>query len=273
MNGLRRALLVIYSLLLIAAAGGLIALAWNQDQKLDLNMGSFNLQGFVSSTNNAKWAVTIVLAAIALIGLITLIIAVARSSSHASKGSLRMKQTDGGTVEVTSSAIESLLRDELMRLHSVRSVNARVRLGSGGAVDTDIDAAIEPSASIANVTNDLSQGVANVLRDQVGVTNVRRPTIRISYDEMNARPIRDGQANGPRQQSNTPAGAPVAQAQFDPPIPHSQELPPRPREPLGEQDALRKPEPLGEDEGRRRTERDTSRNPEPHDNEDARRHD
>ena len=149
MNGLRRALLVIYSLLLIAAAGGLIALAWNQDQKLDLNVGDFNLQGFVTSTNSAKWAVTVVLAAIAVVGLITLIVAVARSSSGSSKGTLRMKQADGGTVEVTTSAIENLLRDELTRLPSVRSVNPRVRLGSGGAVDTDIDASIEPSASIA----------------------------------------------------------------------------------------------------------------------------
>ena len=44
MNALRRVLLVVYSLLLIAAAGGLIALAWTQDKKLDLSVQSFNLQ-------------------------------------------------------------------------------------------------------------------------------------------------------------------------------------------------------------------------------------
>ncbi|MEO9255219.1 MAG: alkaline shock response membrane anchor protein AmaP, partial [Tepidiformaceae bacterium] len=268
-----RALLVIYSLLLIAAAGGLIALAWNQDQKLDLNVGDFNLQGFVTSTNSAKWAVTVVLAAIAVVGLITLIVAVARSSSGSSKGTLRMKQADGGTVEVTTSAIENLLRDELTRLPSVRSVNPRVRLGSGGAVDTDIDASIEPSASIANATTLLSQGVANVLRDQVGVTNVRRPSIRISYDDMNARPIRGNQANAPRQPYNAPAGAPVSQAQFDPPIPHSQELPPRPPEPLGQQDAPRAPEPLGSGDAWQRADTDAPRPTEALHDEDPRAND
>jgi hypothetical protein len=269
MNGLRRAFLVIYSLLLIAAAGGLIALVWNQDQKLDLSVGDFNFQAFATSTDSAKWLVTVVLAAIALIGFISLILAVMRTTAQASKGTLRMKQTDGGTVEVTSAAIENLLRDELGRLPDVRTINPRVRLGSGGAVDTNIDATIEPSASIASVTNELSQGVANVLREQVGVTNVRRPNIRISYDEMNARPIRGGgkagdggMVNGPARQ-HTP-GAPVPASQFNPPLP-------RPPEPMSAQDAPRAPEPLGPDNGPRTY--DAPRTPEPRTDEDFTAHD
>ena len=254
MNGLRRALLVIYSLLLIAAAGGLIALVWNQDQKLDMNIGDFNFQAFATSTNGAKWIATIILAAIALIGFITLVIAVTRNTEGSGrKGTLRMKQTDGGTVEVTSSAIENLLRDELQRLPAVRNVIPRVRLGSGGAVDTNIDATIEPSASIAVATNELSQGVATVLRDQVGVTNVRRPSIRISYDDMNARPIRGQRDDAAQRYDMPPSGTPVPASKFDPPLPRSSTLPPRPPEPLGQQEVARAPEPLGQDEGWRRT--------------------
>ena len=116
---------------MIAAAGGLIALAWNQDQKLDLNIGDFNLQAFVVSSNSAKYGVTAVLAAIALIGLVTLIVAVMRDSDRSmgsSKGTLRLRQADGGTDEVTATSIESLLRDELQPLPDVRSVNPRVRV-------------------------------------------------------------------------------------------------------------------------------------------------
>jgi hypothetical protein len=215
MNGLRRTLLVIYSLTLIAAAGGLIALAWNQERKLDLNVGEFNLQAFVTSTSNAKYGVTAALGAIALLGFITLVIAVLRDSKGA-RGTLRMRQADGGSVEVTAAAIESLLREELQQLPEVRTVNPRVRLGSGGAVETFIDASIEPSANIAQVTNDLSQGVANVLRTQVGVTNVKRPAIKISYDDLNVRGIPPRQA-APRPPRPAAAGpsefdtAPVGQ--------------------------------------------------------------
>jgi hypothetical protein len=217
MNGLRRAFLVLYSLILIAAAGGLIALVWNQDRKLDLNVGDFNLQAFATSTNSAKWMITVILAAIALIAFCSLIIAVMRTGQGGrSRGTLRMRQADGGTVEVTGAAIESLLRDELERLPEVRSVDPRVRL-NGGAVDTSLDAVIEPSASIAQVTNLLGQGVASVLREQVGVTNIRRPSIRITYDEMNARPA--GAVPRPQQPpvSTQPliSSAPPTQAERD----------------------------------------------------------
>jgi len=188
MNGLRRVVLVLYSLLLIAACGGITALAWNQDRKLDLNAGNFNLQAFVASTDTARWYVTAILVVVAIVGLLTLLLAVMRSGSGSAKGSLRMRQADGGTLEVTTASIENLLRGELEQIPEVRSVNPRVRL-AGGAVETSLDATIEPSASIAHATTVLAQGVANVLREQVGVTNVRRPNIRIHYDEANARPI------------------------------------------------------------------------------------
>ena len=98
MNAFRRALLILYSLLLIAAAGGLIGLAWNQDRKLDLSMSDLNLQAFVTSTDSAKIAFTAICAAIALFGLFTLIVAVLRPPKATSSGTIRMTQADGGVV-------------------------------------------------------------------------------------------------------------------------------------------------------------------------------
>lgn len=188
MNVVRRVLLAIYSLLLLAALGGLAALAWNQDQQLDLTIADLNLQGFVDAGDNAKWAFTAVLAGLALVGLITLLIAIwPRRSGYSSKGTLRIRQSDGGTVEVTAGAIESLLKGELEALPEVRSASPRVRL-SGGAVDTYLDANVEPSASIAQATKLIGKTVEDTLRDHVGVTAVRRPVIRVTYDEMGVRP-------------------------------------------------------------------------------------
>lgn len=211
MNGVRRALLVIYSLLLIAAAGGFIALSWTQDQKLDLKIRSFNLQALVTSSDNAKYLATVMFGAVALIGLITLLIAVARETRRSgSRGTIRMRQTDGGSVEVTAAAVENLLRDELQRLPEIRRVSPRVRVNAG-AVDTFLDATIEPSASISHVTNVLGQGVASVLRDQVGVTNIRRPSVRINYGEPVDRP-----APPPRMQPPSPPLTPPPLAPASP---------------------------------------------------------
>lgn len=188
MNVVRRVLLAIYSLALLAAVGGLAALAWNQDEQLDLTVGDLNLQGFVDASDGAKWAFTGILAGIGFVALVTLLIAIwPKRSGYSSKGTLRIRQADGGTVEVTAGAIESLLKGELEALPEVRSASPRVRL-SGGAVDTFLDANVEPSASIAQATKLIGKTVEDTLRDHVGVTAVRRPVIRVTYDEMGVRP-------------------------------------------------------------------------------------
>jgi hypothetical protein len=91
-------------------------------------------------------------------------------------------------VEVTASAVESLVREAVEALPEVRRASSRIRL-SGGAIDTYLDVEIEPSTSIANATKLLAQTVEDVLRDNVGVSSVRRPVIRITYDDLAARPV------------------------------------------------------------------------------------
>lgn len=197
MNALRRVLLVLYSLLLLAALGGIGSLAWNQDEKLDLDINDLNIQAFVDAGDGAKLALTGVLAGIAVFAIITLLIAIwPKRSRYRSKDTLRIRQSDGGTVEVTAGAIETLLRQELEALPEVRTAQPRVRL-SGGAVDTHLDAKIEPSVSIAEATKLLSGTVDQVLRELVGVTAIRRPIIRITYDEMNVRPAGSLRRNEP----------------------------------------------------------------------------
>lgn len=213
MNALRRILLVFYSLLLLAALGGVGALAWNQDEQLDLEVEDLNVQAFIEADNAEKWVLTGILAAVALFAIITLLIAV-WPRRRGSRGALRIRQADGGTVEVTSTAIESLLKGEIEALPEVQTAAPRVTL-AGGAVDTFLDVQIEPSANIAHVTKLLGATVEETLREQVGVTAIRKPTVRISYDEMAARPVPVRRAPTPPpdlRPQHTPAfesGAPV----------------------------------------------------------------
>jgi hypothetical protein len=186
-NTLRRILLVIYSLLLIAAAAGIGVLAWNQDDQLDFTIEDLNVQGIITADDAEKYILTAILGAVGALAVLTALIAVWPSRAR-SRGALRIRQADGGTVEVTAESIESLLREELEALPEVQGAKPRVSLASG-AVDTYLDVQIESSTSIADATRVLGSTVETVLREQVGVTAVRRPTIRITYTEMAARPI------------------------------------------------------------------------------------
>jgi hypothetical protein len=210
MNGLRRFFLALYSVAFIAACGGLLALAWNSDQKLDITVRHFNVQAFIDASDSNRAVFTAMLVPFVLLGVLTLTVSF-WISRGGSRGTLRLKQSDGGTVEVTARALETLLRDALNRIPEIRQASPTVRL-AGGAVDSTIAVTIEPSASIANITALITQTTAQVLKEQVGVTNVRRPYVRINYDEITARPAGTG-PSAPQPPAAPPPPPPVADQQ------------------------------------------------------------
>ncbi len=187
MNALRRILLAVLSVALLAACGGLFALAWNQEKKLDIRIGDFNLQAFIVASDGARALFGLLLAAVALVGFLALLAAVWRTGPARSRGMLSLRQQDGGVVELPAATLEGILRDALNAMPEVRRAEPRVDLRSG-SVTSHIEAVIQPSVSIAHATKAIADTIHAVLREQVGVTSVARPTIRISYDELAARP-------------------------------------------------------------------------------------
>ncbi len=181
MNVLRRVLLALYSILLAVAAGGFIALAWNQDQKLDLTVRHFNLQAFITSGTGEKWAFIAVMGVVIAIGLLSLAIAFMRGSRSTEDRSLRLHQADGGTVEITAASLEALLSDQLEALPLVSRASARVRLHAG-AVESDVTVTTDPGASIASVTAAVAETTARTFKELVGVSHIRRPHVRIEHE-------------------------------------------------------------------------------------------
>jgi hypothetical protein len=144
---------------------------------------------------------------------------------------LRMRQEDGGSVEVSSGAIEALLREELEQLPDVRSADPRVRV-SGGAVESVLILFAEPSANISNLTNEASRRTIETLKEQVGVSNVRRPVVRINYDQMVTKRARDDRGHKPQAAPRTmpPAAQPVER---EPAQAVARDEPPEATEPFG----------------------------------------
>lgn len=210
MSILGRIFLAFYSLLFIALCAVLTGLLWNDSQMIDIELGDLNFQSFfVPGADNAqKWAFTGLMAAFCLFGLATLLLAFMRSSSS-SGGRLRIRQSDGGTVEVEARAIEAIIIDEVERLPDVRQADAKVRI-NGNAVDPLLTLVVQPSTSIAHITSEAAQATARALREQVGVANIRRPTVKISYDEISARPVPGGRPRPQHPGTQPPPPAPLA---------------------------------------------------------------
>lgn len=224
MNIFNRTLLAIYSLTLFAAAVGLIAMAWNTNQKLDISVGSFNLQAFILSDVTDRWIFTAGVGLFALLGLITFFTAF-RSIYPARKNAIRVRQHDGTSVDVSTSVVEALLREEIGALAHVHDVTPIVRAHKG-VVLTELTVAIDPFADISTVSRDVAQATTTVLRDEIGAEQARRPVLHITYDELAARPAARPRPGGP------PASQPRDTPPPPPPVPSrpgSAQAPPPPR--------------------------------------------
>ncbi len=187
MTDLRRVALAIYSALALALCLGLVALTWDEGRQLDIGLGSFRFVSFIDAGSAAKWLLTLALGLVAALAGLTFVLA-ALPERRARSGAVRLKQSDGSRVEVDTATLETIIKEEVERLPDVRMVQARVRL-EGGALETDLALIIEHGANITHVTAAAAHTAANALAGQTGDAEVRRPTVRVSYDSLAPAPI------------------------------------------------------------------------------------
>ena len=185
MTPLDRTLLAAYSLLIIALAVGLTALAWDQGRQLDLDLGGFRLTSAITSSAGAKWAFSLVTALVGLFGALTLAVAL-RPVPGPGKGVLRLRQEDGAVVEVSAAALERRLREELERLPDVAAASTRIRLWKT-TIDPNVAITPAPGGHPSYISGAVVHTTLAVLEAAAPGATVRRPTLRVDYDESIAR--------------------------------------------------------------------------------------
>ena len=190
MNSFNRACLAIYSSVWILACLGVITLAWNRTEKLDLSAGDLNIQAFIDSSDSVRLGFTALVGSFALLGVATLVAALSNpkeSDRRASEGRmLEVRGEDGGIARVPMANIEALLRTELEAYPEIRMANARIRAHTG-TVETDLDLTVAPDASVGYVEALATEVAISVLRDRIGVESFSRPHVRCSFDTNGAK--------------------------------------------------------------------------------------
>lgn len=181
MNGFNRTVLAFYSTLWILACLGLIALAWNTDQMLDLKAGDLNIQAFIDSTDDVRIAFTAMMLALALIGVVTFITAVVPPGPGSSGKTIPVRGENGAITNVPITSIETLLKRELQSYPEIRRATVRIR-ENRGVVSTDLDLAVAPGSNVTDVDALANEITGTILRDRVGLTNAERPRVRAMFD-------------------------------------------------------------------------------------------
>ena len=202
MNEFRRGLLVVYGLLLVAACLAVIGLAWDEGRQFDIDLTNFRSVAYVEVSGGARLAFTFFLALVAFVGLLSVFIALLPSGARAR--SLRVTGPGGEQVEITVSALEMNLREEVEGLPDVVQAWPRVRLG-GKAVHTENVVSIQPGANIAYVTGAVAHTAMAMLREQAAPLDVRRPSISVNA----AAPPEGGQAGAGPPAAPETAAAPA----------------------------------------------------------------
>ena len=188
MSSFNRAFLVIYSTLWILACVGLVALAWNRSQQLDLRAGDLNIQAFVDASDSVRLAFTALMGVLSLLGVITIVTALSRPQvAKAATGRIiRVASAGGGWANVPIANIELLLRNELESFPEIRSANVRLR-EVGSVVETDLELTIAPDIAVAYVDALAAEVTTAILRDRIGIEQFARPNVRASFDTSGAR--------------------------------------------------------------------------------------
>ncbi len=185
MTTFNRACLAIYSSIWILACLGVITLAWNRTEKLDLSAGDLNIQAFIDTSDSVRLGFTALVASLALLGVATLVAALSNPKANERRPSearmLQVRGEDGGVARVPMANIEALLRTELEAFPEIRMANARIRAHQG-TVETDLDLTVAPDASVGYVEALATEVAISVLRDRIGVEAYSRPEVRCAFD-------------------------------------------------------------------------------------------
>jgi hypothetical protein len=187
MHTVNRILVVFLSLLLIAAAAGLITLAWVEDRFLNLELDNFDLEAAIVTDGTSRLVFTVVCAAIGALGLAFIALQFVRMGRQTRDQVVRLRQASGDQVELSTTTIESMIRQELEQLPEVRRAAVLVREEKNGLASV-LDLHLEPDATVAHVTSEASHVVTAAFRERLGMSSAHRPLIRVHYDELNLAP-------------------------------------------------------------------------------------
>jgi hypothetical protein len=215
MNEANRTAIVLLAAAWIVLMVVVIFLAWAAPGDAIEVLGDI-VQEMESNNDTAgKLIVTLGALALAVFGVLVIILELAPEDEERE---LRVKQA-GSTTIVPAQALRQRVEEAILALPEVTTVKARVWTQDNG-IATNLDLGLIQRANIANVTQEASRLVVDIVQTELGLPVAGLPQVRIAFGGEKPKPVETATANQPYAASS------VSQPPQEQPPFRSQEMPP-----------------------------------------------
>ena len=179
MNLFNRIVIVLLCLALITGAVSAIALAWTIDA--DTIAWARDAVDWVDE-NNADFEKAIFSAVAASIGFLALLVLLIELTPKSS-GEVRVSDLQAGNAVLSTSAIGQRIEEAVRGVPHVSEVRTYVKAKRKG-VAVALDLSVDSEADLAEVTEQVSQTVREVLANRIHIALAEPPRVRLNYREL-----------------------------------------------------------------------------------------
>lgn len=178
-SNVHRFFLGFYSAVWVFACSGLIALAWNDTKKLDIDGGNFDLEAFITTDGATRWAFTALMVLVAIPGLVTF--AAAITGPQVARLGYLLARLEGGDQEVPVASLAAMIEPELQTHPAIRRASLHAVMRRGG-VDAHVHLLAEEEAGLEGLQAFAAETTAMILREELGRTEVRPVRVTLAVD-------------------------------------------------------------------------------------------
>ncbi len=184
MNDANRTAIVLFAAFWIVVMAIVVFLTWSAPGDVIDALGDIVQEMDDNNDTAGRLVVTLGALALAVLGLLVIILELAPEDEERE---LRVRQA-GATTIVPAQALRTRIEEALVALPDVSSARARVWT-KDNSIATNLDLALNTHANVANVTQESSRVVVDIIQTELGLPVAGLPSVRVSFGEGKPRPV------------------------------------------------------------------------------------
>ena len=184
MNDANRTAIVLLAAFLIVVMAIVVFLAWAAPGDVIEALGDVVQELDDNNDTAGRLIITLGALALAVFGLLVIVLELAPEDEERE---LRVKQA-GSTTIVPAQALRLRLEEALCSLPEVSTARARVWTRDNGIV-ANLDLGLVPRANVANVTQESTRIVVDIIQTELGLPVAGLPNVRVSFGDEKPQPV------------------------------------------------------------------------------------
>lgn len=198
MNEANRTAIVLLAAFWIVLMVTLIFLAWAAPEDVIEALGDIVQEMDANNDTAGRLIITLGALSLAVLGLLLIVLELAPEDEERE---LRVQQS-GATTIVPAQALRERLEEALTSLSDVTTAKARVWT-KDNSIATNLELGLKTRANVANVTQESSRVVVDIIQTELGLPVAGLPSVRVSFGDGKALPVTTAAAGSGAVASST----------------------------------------------------------------------